>query len=295
MERKALYASVTAQVVRQIEQGADPNAWRMPWAAIAEVGQPVNATTKAAYRGGNSLVFSLVAQANGWSGGYWATYKQWTRAGAQVRRGQRGTHGVKWSVVTKARAGDDGEVTEDGRRLVPYCFTVFHSDQVDGWTAPASTQRDTPGAIAHAEAFFASIGADVRNGGNRAAYAPVQDFIMIPALAQFSSAVDFYATSAHEYGHWTGHASRLGRDLSTRFGDDRYAAEELVAELSSAMTCAHLGLSVVPRVDHAQYLASWLRVLRADAYALFTLASKAQAATDFLVGRASPVVLQVAA
>lgn len=292
MDRKELYASVTAQVVRQIEQGA--GEWRMPWASIAEVGQPVNATTKAAYRGGNSLVLSLVAQANAWSG-YWATYKQWASIGAQVRRGERGTHGVKWSVVDKVRKGDDGVETEDGRRLVPYTFVVFNAAQVDGWQAPAATPRDTPGAIAHAEAFFASVGADVRMGGNRAAYAPVQDFIMLPTLAQFSSAVDFYATSAHEHAHWTGHASRLGRDLANRFGDDRYAAEELVAELSSAMTCAHLGLSAAPRVDHAQYLASWLRVLKADASALFTMASKAQAATDWLVAHASALPLEVAA
>jgi len=186
-------------------------------------------------------------------------------------------------------------VTEDGRQLVPYCFTVFNASQVDGWEAPAGMPRDTPEAIADADAFFAALGADVRYGGNKAGYAPVQDFITLPALAQFSTAVDFYATSAHEHAHWTGHASRLGRDLSNRFGDDRYAAEELVAELSSAMTCAHLGLSAVPRVDHAQYLASWLRVLRADPSALFTVASKAQAATDWLVAHASASTLEAVA
>jgi antirestriction protein ArdC len=117
----------------------------------------------------------------------------------------------------------------------------------------------------------------------------------MPTLGQFSSSVAYYATSAHEHAHWTGHASRLARDLSCRFGSDAYAAEELVAELSAAFTCAHLGISTTPRPDHASYLASWLRVLRADPSALFAVASKAQAATDWLVGHASAPALGVAA
>ena len=100
MDRQELYASVTAQVVKQIEDGANPDHWRMPWQAIADVGQPVNALTHQAYRGGNSLVFSLIAHARGWSG-HWATYKQWQQLGAQVRKRETGTRGVKWSVVTK--------------------------------------------------------------------------------------------------------------------------------------------------------------------------------------------------
>jgi antirestriction protein ArdC len=287
MDRQELYASVTTEVVRQIEAGADPNRWRMPWAAIPEVGQPVNASTGVAYRGGNSLIFSLIAQSNGWSG-HWATYRQWAAIGAQVRRGERGTRGVKWSVITKAaKTADNDTITSaDGSRLVPFVFTVFNADQVDRWTAPVQTTRDTPERIQAAEAFFADIGADVRYGCNRAAYSPAGDYIVLPALEQFSSAVDFYATSSHEHGHWSGAPSRLARDLSGRFGTDAYAVEELVAELSAAFTCAHLGLSTTPRPDHALYLASWLRVLRADSSALFHAASKAQAATDFLVQRA---------
>jgi antirestriction protein ArdC len=292
MDRKALYADVTAQVVRQIEDGAGD--WRMPWAAIADVGQPVNASTHAAYRGGNHVMFALVAEARGWSG-HWATYKQWQSLGAQVRRGERATYGVHWSTVAKRTTADDGDELEIEARLVPHVFAVFNADQVDGWEAPATEHRDTPERLDAAERFFAAIGADIRHGGNAAAYAPVGDFIVLPALAQFTSAVSYYATSAHEHAHWTGHRTRLARDLSGRFGSDSYAAEELVAELSAAFTCAHLGISTTPRPDHAAYLSSWLRVLRADPSALFTVASKAQAATDWLVAHASPRVLEVAA
>ena len=271
MDRTSLYASVTAEVVRQIEAGA--GNWRMPWHSIAEAGEPVNASTHNPYRGGNHLVFGMVAAARGWSG-TWATYKQWQSLGAQVRKGEKSTHGVKWSTVEDKATGD--------RKLVPFTFSVFAAEQVDGWEAPAKAERDTPERIAEAERFFDAIGADVRHGGNRAYYAPVADFIGLPDLEQFDDAPAYYSTRAHESAHWTGHASRLARDLSGRFGDDRYAAEELVAELSSAFTCARLGLSMAPRPDHAQYLASWLRVLRADTSALFAAASKAQDATDHL-------------
>jgi antirestriction protein ArdC len=279
-DRNELYASVTAHVVRQIEAGA--GEWRMPWQAIAETGQPVNATTRQAYWGGNWMWLAMVAQSRDW-GGHWATYKQWASIGAQVRKGERATYGVHWSTIV--RKGEDGEEVGE-RRLVPHAFSVFNAGQVDGWEAPAETPRDTPERLAGAEAFLASVGASVRHGGNRAFYAPAGDFIQLPELTRFRDATSYYATSAHEHAHWSGHSSRLGRDLSGRFGTDAYAAEELVAELSAAFTCSALGISTTPRPDHAAYLASWLRVLHSDPSALFTMASKAQAATDFLVERA---------
>ena len=101
-------------------------------------------------------------------------------------------------------------------------------------------------------------------------------------LAQFDTAAHYYATRAHETIHWTGHTSRLNRDLTGRFGDDAYAAEELVAELGAAMWCAQTGLTTITRADHAAYLAGWLRILRSDARALVTVASRAQAAVDWL-------------
>ncbi len=285
MDRKELYARVTAEIVSQIEAGA--GSWRMPWHAIAAQGQPVNALTGQPYRGGNHLVFGMVAVARDWSSGHWATYKQWKQLDAQVRRGERATHGVKWSAVEDRITGE--------QKLVPFTFAVFNSSQVDGWEAPPAEESDTPERIANADSFFSAVGADVRIGGNRAAYSPAGDCIVLPDLAQFRAATDFYATSAHEHSHWSGHPSRLNRDLSGRFGSDAYAAEELVAELSAAFTCSHLGISTTPRPDHAAYLSSWLRLLRADSSALFHTAAKAQAATDYLCECASAAVETAAA
>ena len=266
-----IYAQVTASIVAQIEAGA--GTWKMPWQCIAEADAPVNATTRKAYRGGNHLMLSMVAAQHGYSG-QWATYRQWQSVGAQVRRGERSTAGVKWSPMVDRR-------TEE-TRLVPFVFRVFAAEQVDGWEAPVQGPRGTLESIEGAEHFFSRLGARVVHRGNQAFYQPADDYIGLPAVGQFTNAVDYYATSAHEHAHWTGHASRLNRDLRNRLGSDAYSAEELVAELSSAFTCRHLGISMAPRPDHAAYLDSWLRVLRADCRALFAAASKAQSATDYL-------------
>jgi antirestriction protein ArdC len=119
--------------------------------------------------------------------------------------------------------------------------------------------------------------------GNRAFYSPADDAITLPRFAAFFTPTDYYSTRAHETGHWTAHAQRCNRELGKRFGDNAYSVEELVAELTAAFTLAHLGLSSEPRADHAQYIASWLRVLKADKRAIFTAASKAQQAADFII------------
>jgi antirestriction protein ArdC len=165
-------------------------------------------------------------------------------------------------------------------------YSVFNAAQVDGYTPAADSDIPMPERIAHAEAFFQTIGADVRHGGNQAFYAPATDHIQMPPFPAFRDNLSYYSTLAHETTHWTAKESRCDRQLGKRFGDSAYAAEELIAELGAAFTCAHLGLSTEPREDHAQYLASWLKVLKADSRAIFTAASKAQQATDWMVARA---------
>jgi antirestriction protein ArdC len=173
-------------------------------------------------------------------------------------------------------------------RLLARAYAVFAAEQVDGADdvivrrVERFARRDTPERIAAAEAYFAAIGARVVEGGNHAYYIPTADTIHLPTLAQFDHAAHYYGTRAHETVHWTGHAVRLNRDLTGRFGTYAYAGEELVAELGAAMWCAQAELSAVTRPDHAAYLAHWLQILRGDARALLTVAGRAQAAVDYL-------------
>jgi antirestriction protein ArdC len=95
-------------------------------------------------------------------------------------------------------------------------------------------------------------------------------------------AESYFSTLCHELCHWTSHESRCHRQLGKRFGDQAYAIEEPIAELGAAFLCADLQITADPRADHAQYLASWLAVLKADKKAIFTAAAKASEAAAFL-------------
>jgi antirestriction protein ArdC len=136
--------------------------------------------------------------------------------------------------------------------------------------------------IENAERFFAATGATIRYGGNRAFYSLGRDFVQMPPRNSFKDAEAYSATLARELTHWTAHSCRLARELGKRFDNEAYAAEELIAEMGSAFLCADLGITPEVREDHAAYLASWLKVLRADNRAIFTTAAQAERAPDYL-------------
>lgn len=289
------YQTVTDSIVRMIENGA--GAWRMPWHTAAKLGGmplelPRNPLSGTRYRGINVPLLWASAEHNGFASHHWATYRQYAERGAQVRKGERSTQIVFWKRLEGA-AADDGENEGDSGkprvRMLARCYSVFNVAQVDGFdiAAPAAPVDDPAGLpeserIALAESYFANIGATVRHGGNRAFYTTGGDFIAMPEFRQFDSAPDYYSTLGHEHVHLTGHASRCNREFGKRFGDMAYAFEELVAELGAAFLCAELQISNQPRPDHAAYIDSWLRVLKGDCRAVFTAASKAQAAVDWL-------------
>jgi antirestriction protein ArdC len=286
-DQRDVYARVTSQIVNAIEQGV--SNWRMPWHTLGKFAfSPVNVTTRKPYRGINTLCLWAAAQAKGYERGEWGTYRQWQERGAQVRKGERATLVVFWKFANNAAETDDGDDTpKSGSRLLfTRGYSVFNAAQVDGYTPKADAETSIEQRIEQAEVFFHSINARVVHQGNRAFYSPADDTITLPSFSAFFTAMDYYSTRAHETGHWSSRADRCNRELGKRFGDNAYSVEELIAELTAAFTLAHLGLSSQPRPDHAQYIASWLRVLKADRRAIFTAASKAQQAADYLIQHA---------
>lgn len=268
---------VVTRLVAQIEAGA--GTWRMPWRQL-DGGFPTNAATRQPYRGGNVIAFLLAQIERGYPTGRWATYQQWASIGAQVRRGEHGTRGLIWRVTDNGdEPGDEPGDERRKRRVFARTFVVFNAAQVD--TDPADDLPTLERSDDH-DAWFGAIPANVAWGAGQPCYVPAADRVVMPIFDAFDSPADAYATLAHELAHWTGHPTRLARDLSGRFGDAAYAAEELVAELSAAFTCGLLGLNTVERTDHAAYLAAWCRMLREQPGVLWTVASKAQAATDHL-------------
>jgi antirestriction protein ArdC len=282
-----VYRKVTDAIIHAIENG-NVGTWRMPWHTSGRYAfSPINVVSKKAYRGINTLCLWAAAQAKGYESGEWGTYKQFQERGAQVQRGEKSTTVCFWKWSNTTTETQDGEETKTGSRLLfTKGYSVFNAAQVDGYTPKAEPEVPMPDRIERAEQFFRTIGADLRHGGNRAFYSVDGDYIQMPPFGAFTENVSFYSTLAHEHTHWTAKDNRCDRVLGKRFGDMAYAAEELVAELGAAFVLAQLGLSTQPREDHSQYIDNWLKVLKADSKAIFTAASKAQQATDWLVARA---------
>ena len=277
-ERADVYQKVTDQIISAIEQGVD--AWQMPWHRSATT--PTNALTGKAYRGVNVLSLWTTAASSNYRSGIWATYAQWNQLGAQVRKGEKAAFIMFWKFPNRAEEAEEGEEDDNRRGPIARGYNVFNADQVDGYSLPNIPVLPPTERIESADRFFAALNADVRHGGARAYYSKTEDFIQLPPFDVFKEAAAYYATFAHESIHWTGAPHRLNRDLKGRFGDESYAAEELVAELGAAFLCADLNVENRPRPDHAAYVQNWLKVLRNDKRAIFTAASKAQAAADWL-------------
>jgi antirestriction protein ArdC len=287
-ERFDIHQHITDQIVAAIESGA--GEFRLPWhRAAGNIMRPVNIASKKAYRGVNVLALWATAEEKGYSSGTWGTYRQWAEIGAQVRKGEKAAFIVFYKELEYAADSETGE-SETATRLFARATPVFAAEQVDGYQVPAI---DAPPAtiitpIEQAEAFVAATGAAISHGGGRAFYRPSTDSIQLPPRESFvgtatsTPAEGYYSTLCHELTHWTSADARCNRQLGKRFGDQAYAVEELVAELGAAFLCADLGITDEPRADHAQYLATWLSVLKADKKAIFTAASKASEAAAFL-------------
>ena len=282
-----IYTRVTDAIVNAIETGA--GTYRMPWVVRQDKGfSPISIASVKPYRGVNTVVLWAQAQTKGFGSAFWGTYQQWQSLGGKVRRGEHGSPVVYWGSYESRETAADEPNERNGRHLFCKGYTVFNLDQVDGVKLPKRLDPTLSGneRVERAEAFFAAVGVEVRDGGNRAFYRPdVPAAVWMPGFDQFPEVSQYYSVLSHETTHWTSHASRCNRQLGKRFGDEAYAMEELIAELGSAYTMAGLELELTPRADHAAYIDSWLKVLKGDKRAIFTAASKAQQAADWMAKR----------
>ena len=260
--------TITNNIITQLEAGVAP--WVKPWNSHG-VDAPFNPIAKRYYNGINFIQLSMMPG----STHNWVTYKQAQSVGAQVRKGSKGVQVIYFSPLEVT-----DKVTGDSKKIpMLKTYTVFNADQVDGLELPvieAPTQNNT---VESCEAFIKAQRARIEFGGNRAFYVPSLDYIQLPGLDQFKSTPDYYATALHELSHWTGHESRLNRDFKNRFGSEAYAFEELVAELGSAMLCAHLKID--GQLQHSSYIASWLKVLKDDPKNILKASALAQKILNF--------------
>ncbi len=286
--RRDPYQVVTDAIVAAIEAGTKP--WEKSWATGKGASIFPLRHNAEKYRGINLLILWTRQAEAGFVSPYWMTYNQAIELGGQVRKGEKGTLVVYYGTGRK----DEQETAEGGPNVFRFLktFTVFNCDQIDAlperYRVTAPQVIPVSDRIPEAEAIIANTGAEIRYGGNKAYYRPSTDTIQMPEFSAFRDPESFYGTLFHECCHWTKAKHRLDRSFdSTSWGDAGYATEELVAELGAAMIGAELGFAPEHIEDHASYLASWLKVLKEDKRAIFSIAAKAQAAADYVLGRSA--------
>jgi antirestriction protein ArdC len=285
------YQTVTDRIIAMLETGTAP--WQRSWSiGVPTISGPITRPLRSCgkpYTGMNVLNLWAAAMMRDFRSRYWMTYKTAAGLGGQVRKGAKAELAFyvgKHVVAAEAEDKDDKVIS------FMRAYHVFNCDEIDGLparyyatdAAPAKPAAWSHDRNAEVDAFVAHTGAAIGHGGDRAYYMPSTDAVRMPHLAQFRDAESYYATLLHEVVHWTSAPARCDRHLGKRFGDDAYAAEELVAELGAAFLCADLAITNEPRADHASYLASWIKVLKADNRAIFRAASLAEKAAGFLHG-----------
>ena len=289
MNKKPYHEVVANKLIEQLKQGT------APWQRSCEPGQPhavmpINPVTGKRYKGMNAL--QLMAENH--TDQRWMTYKQAESAGAQVRRGEKGTSIQYWAFTEEKIKTDEqgkpmfdveGQVLKTVLRLErPRVFyaTVFNAAQMDGLPEHV-LQKAKWNSIERAEQILQASGATIHHGeNNRAFYRPSTDSIHLPFKSQFASAGHYFSTALHELGHWSGAASRLDRDLTHAFGSEGYAREELRAEIASMMLGDELGIGH-DSSQHAAYVSSWISVLENDPLELFRSAADAEKIQHFVL------------
>lgn len=284
--RVDVYSRVTSHIVAELERGVCP--WLKPWNAENAAGRitrPLRHNGQP-YNGINILMLWASAEMQGYSCPFWLTFQQAKELGGNVKKGEHGSPVVYASTFKKKEQAEDGRETEEE---IPFLkeYTVFNADQCEALPKHFFTLAEPPKEkierIERAETFYVNTKADIRTGGNRAYYAIEADYVQMPPLETFRDTESHAATLAHELTHWTRHTTRLNRDFGRkRWGDEGYAMEELVAELGSAFLCADLHITPEIRDDHAAYIGNWLKVLKDDKRAIFSAASHASKAVEFL-------------
>ncbi|WP_255713442.1 ArdC family protein [Dyadobacter chenwenxiniae] len=281
-----IYTRVTNKIMSDLERGN--LTWRQPWNSqnmSATVNLPLR-WNNIPYTGINTIILWATAAEKNYPLSHWMTFNQAIEVKGAVVKGEKGTQIVYADHLIREEEGKDGQ-TET--RKIPFLktYTVFNASQINGlpdqfYTAPKPKQDNCPQRIAELEEFFANTKADIYIG-REASYSQLSDRIQMPPLESFDTIEDYYAILAHEVTHWTKHPTRLNRDLGRKqFGDEGYAKEELVAEIGACFLAAYLGFEPMPEERHAAYIQHWLKALKDDKRLIFSAASYAQKAVEFV-------------
>lgn len=272
----------------------------LPWQKGWLTERPYNAASNTEYRGVNSFCLSYAAEQKGYSDPRWCTFKQAQDKGWKVKKGEHGTQVEFWSMYdteTKKKLTvresnllkkELGEDFYERVKPISSVYTVFNGEQIEGIPERKRTHEPPKSEelIRKRDTLIRNMGFTFHEGGDRAFYRPGDDSVTLPQMEQFRSIYDYMSVFLHESGHATGHGSRLDRDLSGGFGSEKYAREELRAEIASAFTSQELGLGEVAAEhmdNHKAYIQSWIDVLEKEPQELFAAIRDAEKISDYLI------------
>ncbi len=275
MAKKNKSQEMAQSIIGALKDGTAP--WIKPWTPDNSV-VPHNPVTGTRYKGVNFLYLTMQRKPDP----RWVTFKQAQAKGWQVKRGSKGSTVQFWQFEKdiKTKDSDGKTVTERVKLERPLLrhYYVFNGSDIEGMPELAVDPKvnNEWERQDRAENILRKSGAEIEHiSGDKAVYYPGPDNIQLPQKGQFDTPDKYYATALHELGHWTGHESRLNRDLFNVFGSKEYAREELRAEIASYMVGMQLGIGHDPG-QHLAYVDSWIRDLEDHPTEIFKACADAE-------------------
>lgn len=289
---------IVERLISQMEKGYAQT--RAAWNSV-HTGRPYNPVSNAVYKGGNRLRLMIAAQEQEFSDPRWLTFKQASEQNYRVMSGAKGVLLEKWIFykdVPKLDEAGKSVIDTDGKPVIERIiydkpivnyFRVFNGSQIIGLPELERTEVTEDVYSKMADTFERSSMCPISyEMQDRAYYSSKEDKIHLPPKESFKNNETRLSVLLHEMAHSTGHESRLNRPLGNGFGSEAYAKEELNAELSSVFLENELCISMEPDSemlkDHANYVKSWLSVLKENPNELFVACATAEHITEYLMG-----------
>lgn len=289
-KRRPFHEEFAEKIIDHLKAGTAP--WQRPWHPGDAVSAPHNPASGTVYRGMNRVHLAL----SGYDDPRWMTLRQANDNGLRILPGSKATPVVYFQFTKdQDRLGEDGKpvLGEDGKpqketveldKPLMRLAHVFNAEQIDGMPPLELTGQSFEWEpIEKAENILSASGATIKHDqSNRAFYRPMTDSIHLPPRENFEEPGLYYGTALHELGHWTGHGSRMEREFGP-FGSEKYAREELRAEIASWMLGQDIGIPHSPE-QHAAYVQSWVKVLEEDPYEIVRACRDAEQIKEYVLG-----------
>ena len=289
-KRPPFHEEFAEKIIERLKEGTAP--WQQPWHPGKTIAAPHNPASGTVYRGMNRVHLAL----SGYDDPRWMTLRQANEKDMRIIPGSKATPVVYFQFSKEQdRLGEDGKpvLGEDGKpekmtveldKPIMRFAHVFNAEQIEGMPPLELTDKAFEWEpVEKAENILSASGANINHDqSNRAFYRPMTDSIHLPPRENFEEPGLYYETALHELGHWTGHGSRMEREFGP-FGSEKYAREELRAEIASWMLGQDIGIPHSPE-QHAAYVQSWVKVLEEDPYEIVRACRDAEQIKEYVLG-----------